>query len=222
MTKEEIIQACWNAGKVVAPPLVAFIASKIFWPMWKKRKERLKQEADRKQNQTRMIEKIYYQLHPNGGGSLADSVNAMNNQISELRTDVTGIKKRIGKMAAKQEIMQSMQNIPVCITDEQGNWDNFSPALIALLGIKEDYFRDRGWLAFVSKTRDGKDVATVYFRAVEDKRGFDEFVEFKLNTGEVVKTHMLALPMFDQYSKTKEYLGLYIEIKEVEEKQLAA
>lgn len=222
MERVEIIQLAWNAAKVILPPLTVFLVSKILWPMWKKRKKRLEDEANRKQNQTRMIEKIYYQLHPNGGGSLADSVNDMTKQISELRTDVTGIKKRIGKMAAKQEIMQSMQNIPVCITDEQGNWDNFSPALIALLGIKEDYFRDRGWLAFVGKTRDGKDVATVYFRAVEDKRGFDEFVEFKLNTGEVVKTHMLALPMFDQYSKTKDYLGLYIEIKEVSDKQMAA
>ena len=50
----------------------------------------------------RRIQRVEYQLHPNGGGSLADKVTQVDRQVVELRAQTDIVLSMLGAMSEKR------------------------------------------------------------------------------------------------------------------------
>lgn len=190
------------AIKILSLPVVAgagkIVHSKIILPMfrnWKEKKAKAEADAARQLETFERVSQIYKQLHPNGGGSMADKLNA-------LTVDVNNIKESLIKMDAKQKFALNIQNVAYMYADSNGEINYVSPATVKLLNRSESELAGKGWISCVENT-DAVRVHSEWRKCIEEKRTFDEYINFK--EGKLV--HCMAFHSHNR--ETGKYLGSY-------------
>jgi PAS domain-containing protein len=85
-----------------------------------------------------ILAEILYELKPNGGKSLKDSVNRIEHTQNELR-----LKARI--MEVMQALQQNILNVAVSRYDEHGLLVEANQPFLNLLCLKHDEVKGKGW-----------------------------------------------------------------------------
>ena len=151
----------------VYPPIKS-VAEKIRWIM--------SDENDHAIIMSR-LNQIQGMLEPNGGTSIADSLNRIEHTVTFL--------------GARQLASLHTNDNPVFETDEKGEVIFVNNSYKKIFGIDSHDAEGMGWVNIIDpKHRD--DVVTKWFRAVQDNRTFDEYLPLKGANGKAINTHVVA------------------------------
>jgi len=123
------------------------------------------------------LDRITGMLEPNGGTSLADSINRIEHSV-------------MFQGARSVAALHTNPN-PIFETNREGKVNFVNHSYSRIFGIDGGDAEDMGWVNIIPQQhRDG--VVTKWFRAVTDKRTFDEFVPLVGADGKTLKTHVVA------------------------------
>jgi len=173
---------------------------KIIKPALKRRKELLEhreQNAIIMQEAVGKLDRVLKEVLPNSGSSLRDSINRMENNISNLNNKVDNLEET-------HRIALNMQQIAFWISGKLGEVTYASPAMCKLVRRVESEMLGNGWISCISH-EDTRRISEAWEDSVNENRTFDEIYTF--TSGEnSIKVHGIA---FHKKNTKGEYVGSY-------------
>lgn len=137
---------------------------------------------------TDIIEKIYNEFKPNGGSSMRDSINRLENDIKNLNH-------------FKFAILNTDER-PIFLTDENGKYIFANLSYLTLADRELDEVLSSGWMNNVKLT-ERTIVYNEWNNAIKDKRNFELQYTFINRAGNEYNVHSVAL-----VNKDAGYFGL--------------
>jgi PAS domain S-box-containing protein len=122
------------------------------------------------------VEKVMYNLSPNGGNSLVDKINKIADKLEEVHNDTRLIKH-------KQQINGYLSNQPLFECDNQGYCVCVNKKWSEITGITEDEALGNGWVNAIHPV-DRQRVLEEWQRAIKSDVQFNSTYKFyNRNTG---------------------------------------
>ena len=158
------------------------------------------------------INKIVYQLYPNGGGSISDKIDGLIEACESLSHRQIRIENKLDYSQQVQKSMMDTIGLAYWESDYEGNCIVASRGLSILLGVPESEIMGSGWAQLLC-VNDKDRIFASYMFSVKYKTKFEEIYSFKVND-EVIKVRAIAFPVMSE-DKTK-LTGMFGTIKKYE------
>lgn len=116
------------------------------------------------------VDKVMYNLSPNGGNSLVDKINKITEKLEEVHKDTRLIKH-------KQQTNVYLDSQPLFECDEQGYCTNVNRKWSEITGVSEDEALGNGWINAVHPV-DRQRVLEEWQRAIKSDVQFNSTYRF--------------------------------------------
>lgn len=136
------------------------------------------------------ISKIYTELHPNGGGSIKDTINRI-----ELRLVNVEQKQNVYLLEGPQGIFEA---------DKNGRYITVNRTFCRMVNKTEKELLGMGWMNSINKD-DREEVFDAWMTAVQNKMEFIGKFKIINNDDNIVQVNTIAYPMENPI--TKEIIG---------------
>lgn len=143
------------------------------------------------------IERIDYELKPNGGSSVKDAINRIESKIN----------------LQDQKVLALIKSMPygTFISDSDGNWTDVNLTLCRITGRTESELEGRDWLNWIDeKHKSG--VILEWERAIKNKMVFDVEVNYSNPTGEYIPLRFSGNQLKNEKDELVGYFGTVYEI----------
>jgi len=155
--------------------------------VWKKKVQPLIEKIDGGYQIALRNELTLKELKMNGGASIKDVVNKINNTTQEIKTDVDYIKKR----NANRIYMDSQ---PIFESDENGNCFMVNKRWSELTGYSQEEACGYGWMHCISKDTVRDKIREKWDSMIGDYDKFDEIFQIRNNiTKDVITVRCIAI-----------------------------
>jgi len=155
--------------------------------VWKKKVQPLIEKIDGGYQIALRNELTLKELKMNGGASIKDVVNKINNTTQEIKTDVDYIKKR----NANRIYMDSQ---PIFESDENGNCFRVNKRWSELTGYSQEEACGYGWMQAIHGNETQKKVCEKWDAMVQEFDRFDEVFKIRHNiTKEIFDVRCIAI-----------------------------
>lgn len=139
------------------------------------------------------LERIEAELRPNGGTSLRDVIN--------------DIQERVHESDAFQRASLNIHDVAIIRFDEKGRVVHVNRQLVHLVSMSFDQLKGDGWINFIS-ARERDLIMRKWREAVEGGREFSENATILCADGTEVVAHMNVFRETDYFGKIRGYLGV--------------
>lgn len=183
------------------------IWTKIINPLIQKRKkliENRKINSERMQDALSKLDLVLKEVLPNGGKSLRDTLNRVENNIYILN-------EKIDSLEETHRISLNLQQIAYWVCGKQGEVVYTSPSMCKLIKRLESEMLGHGWLSCISPN-DSKRIAEAWELSIEEGRTFDETYTFTSDQYSI-KVRGIAYHKKDSQGKYIGSYGTLIKIK---------
>ena len=143
------------------------------------------------------IERIDYELKPNGGSSVKDAINRIESKIN----------------LQDQKVLALIKSMPygTFISDSDGNWTDVNLTLCRITGRTESELEGRDWLNWIDeKHKSG--VILEWERAIKNKMVFDVEVNYSNPNGEYIPLRFSGNQLKNEKDELVGYFGTVYEI----------
>ena len=182
-------------------------------PFWKKvvkpymRRKKLKKEQRiafeaRILQMPDMVDAIYKQLFPNGGGSLFDMIN-------NLKLSFMTLQEQLNDMEIEQKIRLGIQKVSFGKSNPAGEVVYVSPVLCKIFDREPRDLLRYGWKSFIVKS-DFDRIEEAWESHIEESRLFDQDFTIIDSENKHVDIHFTAYPILDKFDGR--YKGSYITV----------
>lgn len=186
----ELIKNIGILGGTIVSVWAAY--SKVIQPLVKAYVEKSKKSSERDSK----LDKIIYQLHPNGGGSLADKVNtAVANQNLIL--------DNLEKSSAIQKVLMEQMDLAYWYGTPDGQCTMVSRQLSIITEIPESDFIGDNWHNIMDK-EEAERIFKTWMVCKEKKIKWEEVYTY--NNG--IKVKGIAHPLFDKDKNITGWFGV--------------
>lgn len=204
-----------NIIEILGAITSAMAIAGTLWGIWKKgikpaltRRKELIQH--REQNSIKMsdallkLDRVLKEVLPNGGSSLRDSINRVENNISKMEININNLSDKVDSLEDTHRIALNMQQIAFWISGKQGEITYASPAMCKIVKRLESEMLGNGWLSCISR-EDTKRITDSWEISVQENRTFDEIYTFSSDEHSI-KVHGVA---FHKKDSKGNYIGSY-------------
>lgn len=152
---------------------------------------------------------IKSELRPNGGGSLRDAINRIDEKIDDISSKVV-------KINIESEITSDIFNICRWVADENGLFNFVNKSLKQLVGVYEDSVcLQDSWISNLVFVDDRNKTKEEWARSVNSKSEFHHTFRVKnLSDGNVFFVTSHGKPVFDENNNLIGWIGVFIPSSE--------
>lgn len=143
------------------------------------------------------IERIDYELKPNGGSSVKDAINRIESKIN----------------LQDQKVLALIKSMPygTFISDSDGNWTDVNLTLCRITGRTESELEGRDWLNWIDE-KHKLGVILEWERAIKNKMVFDVEVNYSNPNGEYIPLRFSGNQLKNEKDELVGYFGTVYEI----------
>jgi len=148
----------------------------------------------------KLVQKVHAQLVPNGGSSVRDSLDRIEDRLSFAD--------------ARAKVLLGASNVALLEADPDGLLVTASPAFLALTGRVSDDLLGNGWMETVN-SNERPDVVVDWRSAIEHRRAFDRTFGVTRLDGSIVRVRVRCKPVHGSEPRKKliGYLGTLIPVE---------
>jgi PAS domain S-box-containing protein len=169
-----------QVGAILAAGMSIYVFIKRVWPKLKLGWSRIQWVMTDQHDHTVIMEKLDIltsKLSPNGGSAIPDQLRRIEHAVMFQN--------------ARTQASLHMNPAPIFETDENGGVTFVNTSYKKMFGIDSREAMGRGFINIIAE--DARDeVTTKWFRAVKDKRTFDESCTLIDHDGKRINTHVIA------------------------------
>jgi len=148
-----------------------------------------------------IVQKIYHEFAPNGGNSLKDAINRIENRLLSAESRQMVQDKRI------KALMQDA-NIGVVETDENGEFTWANRTFLKMVNKPIVEILSKGWVECLPEN-DREYIYTEWSSAVAQGREFHREYKLMINETETINVINQAWPLKDVNNKIVGYIGTF-------------
>jgi PAS domain S-box-containing protein len=169
------------------------IVGAALWKFW------LKQRYEEGRELYGKIQKMAEEFRPNGGSTLRDAINRIEDKIT----------------LQEQKTIAIIKSLPLgtWISDERGKCIDVNRSLCKIIGRTEGEIKGDNWSNWIHPD-EKDDVFEEWYRCVQNDLNFDMEYRFVLPSGKFQKVHGVAYQLRDVNNKLIGFLGTLSVIKE--------
>lgn len=169
------------------------IVGGALWKFW------LKQRYDEGRELYGKIQKMAEEFRPNGGSTLRDAINRIEEKVT----------------LQEQKTLAIIKSLPLgsWVANEKGKFVDLNKSLCRITGRTESELKGDNWITWVHPN-EKDDVFDEWKRCVDSDLNFDMEFTFVLPSGKLQKVHAIAYQLRDSNSKLIGFLGTLSAVKE--------
>lgn len=158
----------------------------FIWKVWLKKRYEEGRELYGK------IQKMAEEFRPNGGSTLRDAINRIEDKVT----------------SNEQKTLAIIKSLPLgtWIADDKGKWSDPNKSLCRITGRTESELKGDNWSNWIIPN-EKEDVFDEWKRCVENDLNFDMEFNIFLPDGKSQKVHAVAYQLKDSSGKLKGFLG---------------